>query len=230
MISPVPVSRIGSEVRPEHADHFVVGGVHVLLGRDQHAVRNRNTMPPPTRPAASRDQQPEREPDCAEARDQKAGAPEPSKKRRQGDEVEGRDGASACAPLAALASVVGACAPPDVRRRHGRTAVGKCGRCTCSAGRRRRMKPRSAEIQRRNRSDKNRTTSQVSPPCQATSLESRAKITVCGAPALSITHACVSPAYPPALAPRTVGRRGRACLEFRRATESRGACRFRGPP
>src|SRR5208282_2882 len=74
----------------QHTDHFVVGGVHALLVRNQHAGEEQENNGGAEESGSHGDQQAEREPHAGEARDQKTGSSEPGKKRRQSDEVERR--------------------------------------------------------------------------------------------------------------------------------------------
>src|SRR5208337_5387213 len=74
----------------QHADHFVVGGVHVLLVRNQHACEEQKNDGGAEESRSQGNQQAEREPYAGEARDQKSCPAEPRQKRRQGDEVERR--------------------------------------------------------------------------------------------------------------------------------------------
>src|SRR5208282_2205169 len=68
----------------QHADHFVIGGVHVLFVRNQHARQEQENDGRAEESGSQGDQQAEREPDTREARDQKTGSSEPGEKRRQG--------------------------------------------------------------------------------------------------------------------------------------------------
>src|SRR5208337_2007315 len=74
----------------QHADHFVVGGVHVLLVRNQHACEEQKNDGGAEESRSQGNQQAEREPYAGEAREQKSCPAEPRQKRRQGDEVERR--------------------------------------------------------------------------------------------------------------------------------------------
>src|ERR1019366_6556628 len=61
----------------QHTDHFVVGGVHVFLVRDQHAREEQENEGGAEESGSQGDRHAEREPYAREARDQNASSSEP---------------------------------------------------------------------------------------------------------------------------------------------------------
>src|SRR5271165_1025053 len=105
----------------EHADHLVIGGIHVLLVRHQHLAQEQKNDAAAGEAAKHREQQSQADPHRREAREQVSGAAKPRQEGRERDEVKRRNAAAA-----------GRRIPPRCVR--CRRAVRRCWRVTACHG------------------------------------------------------------------------------------------------